>query len=218
MFHPLIKILALVLLAACIYRFSSVELSIITFLLLIALWTHRVRQYLPMLKRMRWLLIAMFMIYAYSTPGEYLNSWPFDASMSHLAPTYEGLIAGLLQMTRLVAMLALVALVMGTTSKTGLIEGFYCLLKPLHYLGISPERFAARLTLTLQYIEVNNKAFENQASIKKLQFNWQQFLNADRLDVDKNLRVIDLNMTTLRWIDYMILIIMLVLFIFKWMT
>jgi energy-coupling factor transporter transmembrane protein EcfT len=218
MFHPLIKILALLLLAASIYRFSFIELSLVTCILLIALWSYRIRQYLPMLKRMRWLLIAMFMIYAYSTPGEYLNSWPFDSSMSHLAPTYEGLIAGLLQMTRLVAMLALVALVMGTTSKTGLIEGFYSLLKPLRYLGISPERFSARLTLTLQYIEVNNKAFENQASIKKLQFNWQQFLNADRLDIDKDLRVIDLNITTLRWIDYLILIIMLVLFIFKWMT
>jgi energy-coupling factor transport system permease protein len=50
-------------------------------------------------------------------------------------------------------MLGGIALLMITTTQNKLIAGFYVLLRPLKLLKLKPERFAARLCLTLQYLE-----------------------------------------------------------------
>lgn len=50
-------------------------------------------------------------------------------------------------------MLAGLALLLVTTSRESLIVGFYLLLSPLRVFKLNPERFAARLWLTLHYVE-----------------------------------------------------------------
>ena len=55
-------------------------------------------------------------------------------------------------------MLGGIALLMATTTQNKLIAGFYVLLKPLDLLKLKPERFAARLCLTLQYLEDSEMA------------------------------------------------------------
>lgn len=108
--------------------------------------------FLVLLRRARWLLLSMLLIYAFSTPGEYIPHMP-DA----WAPTYEGLRAGGLQMARLVAMLAALSLLLATSNREDIMAGIYLLLQPLRPLGLDPERFAARLWLTLHYVETMPK-------------------------------------------------------------
>jgi energy-coupling factor transport system permease protein len=96
-----------------------------------------------------------------------------------------------------------------------MIEGFYVLLKPLQYIGMSPERFAARLCLTLHYIELNNLHRDRQSASH---LNWQQFLNMDldKIDTSSNLKVITLENHRLSYLDYLAMFVMCALLIWKW--
>ncbi len=122
---------------------------IATLCLMVLLATYwRANIWIKMLLRMRWLFLSMFLVYGLATPGEYVPWMPIDFGF-----TYEGLSAGILQIMRLMLMLGGIALLLATTSQNKLIAGFYVLLKPLNLLKLKPERFAARLCLTLQYLE-----------------------------------------------------------------
>ena len=115
-------------------------------MLLASYW--RANIWIKMILRMRWLFLSMFLVYGLATPGEYVPWMPIDFGF-----TYEGLNAGVLQVMRLTLMLGGIALLLTTTTQNKLIAGFYVLLTPLKLLKLKPERFAARLCLTLQYLE-----------------------------------------------------------------
>jgi len=104
-------------------------------------------------------------IYAYTTPGEYLRNWPID-----LAPSYEGLREGFYQIARISLVLAGISLLMTTSTRENLMAGIYTIIKPLSLLNVSPERFTARLYLTLQYIDKTKKRNEMQDKIS----GWQE--------------------------------------------
>lgn len=106
------------------------------------------KTFYTLLRRARWLLISIMAIYAFATPGELLPQFP-DA----IAPTYEGLATGGLQSLRLAMMLAALAALLASTSRDAIMAGIYLMLMPLRPLGVSPDRFAARLWLTLHYVE-----------------------------------------------------------------
>jgi energy-coupling factor transport system permease protein len=103
---------------------------------------------LILLRRTRWIMLSLLLIYAYATPG--VAMW---ASLAQFSPTYEGLIDGLLQLCRLAFALAGLAILLGILSQSQLIAGLYTLAYPLRYLGLSRERIAVRLALTLHYAE-----------------------------------------------------------------
>lgn len=195
------------------YHFSLVELMLLAICLLFSLIYYRVVQFLPMLKRMRWLIISMFLIYGFSTPGEYLKDWPIQT-----APTYEGIQGGLIQTLRLCMMLAAVALLIARTDKPGMVLGFYYLLKPLSLIGFKPEKFAARLSLTLHYIELNN-ASDQQASIgNKQEMKWQSLMRLDQQSMDKSemAEVIVLREQSLSYYDYLVILVVLLFMGLKW--
>lgn len=104
--------------------------------------------FMLMLKRTRWLMISMIVIFSFSTPGEYLQLWPFD-----LAPTHEGLTAALWHVISFCIMLAGLSLLLVSTSRESLIAGFYQILSPLNTFNVHIDRVAARLCLTLYYVE-----------------------------------------------------------------
>lgn len=150
--HPLVRIACLVAFAIAL-QFLQWPTFAVVFVLLGGLLAWRgFAVFLVLLRRARWLLLSMLLIYAFSTPGEYIPRMP-DA----WAPTYEGLRAGGLQMARLVAMLAALSLLLATSNREDIMAGIYLLLQPLRPLGLDPERFAARLWLTLHYVETMPK-------------------------------------------------------------
>jgi hypothetical protein len=146
--HPTIRIIYLLALAVAVYVATPMMLVVLIAVLSALLLYCRAENFLKLLRRMRWLLLFLMIIYAFNTPGEYLRQWPFD-----IAPTYEGLHSGLLQIARIVIMLAGVALLLKTTSRDNLMAGFFLLLYPLKWIKLHPERLAVRLWLTLHYVE-----------------------------------------------------------------
>ncbi|HLD08883.1 MAG TPA: CbiQ family ECF transporter T component [Methylophilaceae bacterium] len=155
--HPSIKILCLIALAIAIHLSNGWQLLTIGIVLSVALIYYRADGFWKLLRRVRWLLFFLLLIFAFNTPGEYVKLWPLDVGQA-FAPTYEGLSAGLLQAAKLCIMLAGLSLLLVTTNRENLIAGFYLLAAPLRIIKLSPERFAARLWLTLHYVEQAPKA------------------------------------------------------------
>ncbi len=101
-----------------------------------------------LLRRTRWIMFSLLLIYAYATPG--VAVW---APLAQFSPTHEGLADGLIQLFRLAFALGGLAILLGLLSQAQLIGGLYALAYPLRYLGLSRERIAVRLALTLEYAE-----------------------------------------------------------------
>jgi energy-coupling factor transport system permease protein len=163
--HPSLRISALVLMVVLL---PSLKLNHLLFLgatLVVMLLYFRISRFFVMIRRMRWLFLSIFLIYAYTTPGQYLIGFPLE-----VAPTSEGLHAGLLQVSRIALVIAGVVVLMATSTREVLMVGIYSIIKPLSLIGISPERFTARLYLTLQYIETSEFKSKNEKSA------WQQML------------------------------------------
>lgn len=116
-------------------------------LLLLAYFLSAVRLRV-LLNRTCWIMLSLLLIYSYATPG--VAVW---ASLAQFSPTYEGVLDGLLQLSRLVFALAGLVVLQSSLSQPQLISGLYALSYPLRYLGLSRTRVAVRLALTLHYVE-----------------------------------------------------------------
>ena len=114
-------------------------------------------QFFRSIKRLKWFFLVLIIIFAFNTPGEYVLT-----SSAFISPTYEGLIAGGTQALRIMAMLAALSLVLACNTRQQLISGFYFLFSPLNYLGLDVARFAARLWLTLHYVESQQEKDKQQ--------------------------------------------------------
>jgi energy-coupling factor transporter transmembrane protein EcfT len=148
-FHPAAQILTWCLLVA-IMQFLTLEILLVAagFVLLFALLrsAHKLMQ---LLRRTRWIMLSLLLIYAYSTPGQ-----PLLNALGIFSPSREGLSDGVLQLTRLLAALAGLAILLDRLHRQQLIAGLYTLFAPLQLIGVSRERVAVRLALTLHYAEV----------------------------------------------------------------
>jgi energy-coupling factor transporter transmembrane protein EcfT len=118
-------------------------------LVVLLIWL-RVVIFLKLLRRTRWILVSLLLIYALATPGIYL--FPELGSAS---PTLEGLQGGALQIWRLTVLLAALALLLRVTDRESLLSGLYTIMKPFKPLGVNAERIAVRLWLTLRYAEMS---------------------------------------------------------------
>jgi Cobalt transport protein len=119
--------------------------------------------FLRSMLRFKWFFVVMLFIFAFNTPGQHLAKWPFDFS-----PTYEGMIAGLTQMLRMLLMLAGISIILACNTRQQLISGFYFIFSPLDYFGLKVERFAARLWLTLHYVELQSQTKHSKDFMSQL--------------------------------------------------
>jgi energy-coupling factor transporter transmembrane protein EcfT len=148
-FHPAAQILTWCLLVA-LMQFMKLEIllvaagSVLLFALLLS--AHKLVQ---LLRRTRWIMLSLLLIYAYTTPGQ-----PLLDVFGMFSPSREGLNDGVLQLTRLLAALAALAILLDRLHRQQLIAGLYTLFAPLQLIGVSRERVAVRLALTLHYAEV----------------------------------------------------------------
>lgn len=127
---------------------SHLVLLLVSLLLgLMAIKLQR-QHFLNAVKRMRLLLISIFIIYAFGTPGELLPQFP-----AIFAPTYEGIQLGFLQLAKLLIALAVLSILFVTNSKEELMLGLHMLLTPMKWFGVNIEKFSVRLFLTLDYVE-----------------------------------------------------------------
>lgn len=146
--HPAVFILMWIFLAVALQSLNIAGLLLLGIsLTAIAVKLSAMRLY-ALLRRTRWIMFSLLLIYGFVTPGEAL--W---TQMGMFSPTRQGLFDGLLQLCRLVFALAGLSIVLGLLPQQKLIGGLYVLAYPLRYLGLSRERIASRLALTLHYAE-----------------------------------------------------------------
>jgi energy-coupling factor transporter transmembrane protein EcfT len=146
--HPFLKILLFILTLVLTGLANAFQLSLMLSVLLFLIVCMKHQNYVQVLLRMRWLFLSILFIYAFGTPGELVPQFPIQ-----FAPTYEGLNLGLMQLARFMIALAALNLLLTSRPSEEMILGLYLLLWPLRFLGLNVGRFAARLILTLHYVE-----------------------------------------------------------------
>ena len=103
-----------------------------------------------LLRRSRWLLLAMLVMFGWLTPGTPLANIP-GASL-------EGLLLAADNVVRLLIALATVALILKALPVPELVAGMRSLMAPLTLFGIPRDRIAVRLALTLNAVETSRKS------------------------------------------------------------
>lgn len=103
-------------------------------------------RWLAYVRRARWLLLTLWLILAYNTPGEAWQDWVW-------APTYEGGAEASLQAARLIGMLACLAWLFVNVGHEGMVGGLWCLLRHFSALGLDIERLVVRLSLVLENLQ-----------------------------------------------------------------
>jgi energy-coupling factor transport system permease protein len=159
---------------------------------------NKTQQFFRAVRKFKWFFLVMIGIFAFNTPGEHLVNWPFTIS-----PTYEGIIAGLTQTLRIIIMLAALSLILTINTRQQLISGFYFIFSPLKYLGLEVERFAARLWLTLHYVEMQRETVASQDFFSRLK-------NMTTLKHNQTYDDISINFTVpkFRHTDYVVIVLL----------
>ncbi|MBZ4200711.1 MAG: hypothetical protein LAC66_02300 [Methylotenera sp.] len=196
--HPFVKIAGFFLLLLMMPLLSATTILLLCGLISLLAAGLNFQHFSRLLKRMRWLFISLLLVYAYATPGEYLGFFPLD-----FAPSYEGLSMGLLQIAKLLIAVAGLSTLFASSSKTHLMAGLWTMLSPLRMLGIDVARFAARLLLTLHYVEqmaVGQKL--------KLDFSRLDRVAMDAIEADLSQPLL-IEQPAFGWLDRMLLSLML---------
>jgi energy-coupling factor transporter transmembrane protein EcfT len=217
--HPSLRIISLFLFAIMVYCLAGTVLNwlfIIAVLLLLCLDLIKLKadkisvlsepnlrlallsEWLKLIRRMRYILLFLMLVYALNTPGEYVAGLDYM-----MPPTYEGIAAGIEQVLRLALILAGLAIVLVNTSRDQFIAGLYYLVQPFRYLGLDPERFAVRLWLTLYYVEHGQQA-GRQTLLNQLR-NLDKLVEIDILAPEQ----INLVKPSIKWHDILMLVLML---------
>ena len=147
--HPATRILLWISLAAYAFVSGPRPLAVLSLVLAVLLLLQGNNLFFRLLRRIRWILLSLMVIYAFETPGEY-----FLPGMG--GPTFEGLASGGIQAWRIVLTIALLAFLQRSTSREEMLSGIYTLLLPLSR-WVDVERIAVRLLLTLHYAEEKGK-------------------------------------------------------------
>lgn len=147
-FYPVAQILTWCLLVAAMQVLASGLLLMAAGLVLLCAFAVSRHKFMQLVRRTRWIMLSLLLIYAYSTPGQ-----PLSDALGMFGSSREGLADGVLQLTRLLAALAGLAILLERLHRQQLIAGLYTLFAPLQCLGLSRERLAVRLALTLHYAE-----------------------------------------------------------------
>lgn len=114
--------------------------------------------------RARWLLLTLWLILAYNTPGEAFQDLLW-------APTYEGMAEASLQSARLLVMLACLAWLFFRLGRQRMVGALWTLLGPFRLAGLDTERLVVRLSLVLENLQ---QPREKGA--------WRRILAADAVD------------------------------------
>lgn len=147
--HPASQILTWCLLVATLQAMTFGALLLAAGMILLCAFALSRHKFIQLVRRTRWIMLSLLVIYAYSTPGQ-----PLSEALGMFSPSTAGLSDGVLQLTRLLAALAGLAILLDRLHRQQLIAGLYTLFAPLPWLGMSRERVAVRLALTLHYAEV----------------------------------------------------------------
>jgi hypothetical protein len=159
--HPAFRILLLFVLAAMLFRYSLVALGVVLAGILLAaraLDDGALPGILRALRRIRWLLLSIVIIYLWIAPEAGAASRPW------YAPSMLELDTALRRSGVLVVLVAAVELLRRATGASWMAAGLVFLLQPLRRLGFDIEVFARRLALTLEAVPATAERVAHAAS------------------------------------------------------
>src|SRR6056297_807463 len=148
-FHPAFRVLLLLVLAAMLFRYSLLALALVLAVLLAAAaWSggETLRGILKSLRRIRWLLLSIVVIYLWVAPE------PGVAGRPGYLPSWSELDTALRRSGVLVVLVTAVELLRSHTGAPRMAAGLVLLLRPLSLAGVDIETFARRLALTLDSV------------------------------------------------------------------
>ncbi len=146
--NPAMQIIVWVILVIALQMAGPVMLIAALVLLLVTASVFSSARFLLLLRRTRWIMFSLLLIYAFTIPGVAVFAF-----LGEYSPTSEGLQQGLLQLGRLVSVLASLSILLSRVDQQKLVGGLYALAYPLSMIGLARERIAVRLALTLLYAE-----------------------------------------------------------------
>ena len=149
MLHPLIRVLVLLVFIAATATARPVILLAAALLLAVSYAAAGNRNPAVlgrMILRLRWLFIAILLVYGWWTPGE-----PLLPAAGSFSPVREGLYTGLLRVAALLLIVSAVNLLVSSTGRGQLLAALYALTSPI-LTHERRERFAVRLLLTLEAV------------------------------------------------------------------
>lgn len=156
--HPVIQLLALILLAAALPFAEPAQLACVTLLLVMLFgffaqssW----RRWFESVMRLRWLLLSLLILYGWFTPGEELWS---VAGVN--LPSREGVLLGLHRALILVLLIGVVRWVLDGLSHQQVVAALIRILAPLALFGFPVERLAERVGLSLALLPELDVAFK----------------------------------------------------------
>lgn len=119
-----------------------------------------------LVKRIRFILIAIIVLFAGFTPGEAVFiDWPT------LSPSREGVVLALEHAGRVLGVLFGVAMLLEWLSPPGLVAALYALLRPFERVGFPAAKVAVRTLLVLKLVEAEKPP------------RWQTWLSDDSNDL-----------------------------------
>lgn len=144
MFHPASLLLAWLAFALGLQWLNVFWLIAVAAICVILALVLALRHTRALLRRSRWLLLSLVILYSFATPGEYLPGLG-----GTLGLTQEGIREGAEQVGRLLAMLASLALLHQRLGTPGLLTALYWLSRPL----VGRDKTVVRLMLVLETVE-----------------------------------------------------------------
>lgn len=168
--HPIIRIASFLVIAISLAQINQQKLITAAIILLLLFFIqpsfHVIRQTVKLIFRLRWLFISIFIIYAWFTPGLLLiPEW------GGFSPYKEGTVMGLIRIAALIIILSALSLLVLNQSRNEMISAIYWYCRPLRLLGVSQERLAARLILTMESVTKLQSRWKKTATITEAENN-----------------------------------------------
>ncbi len=172
--HPVIRVVCLLLI---LVTASMLRPTLMGFLFILAIWLHlqtrgkALATAWRMLQRIRWLILAIVILYGWFTPGQVY----FGGHYSSWSPTHTGIDLALSRTLALILIVLFVSHVLYTTSRDGLIGALYWLGRPLSRFGVSVDHLLLRLVLTFEFLgHIEGLLRESAISAKQHVPYWQR--------------------------------------------
>ena len=163
--HPSSALL-ISLIAIVVIQFLGLAGLALVFAVLLLAVRNSAAGWWRLLRRMRWLLLSVWLILAYGASGDAVLDLAW-------MPTHEGAREATLHVVRLILMLGCLAWLFSLLGNQGLLVALQSLLHPLSRFGIGSERLVVRLSLVMQNL---------QTELPKGA--WRNMLDGDAVQVD----------------------------------
>ncbi|HRP86708.1 MAG TPA: hypothetical protein PLS34_04215 [Gammaproteobacteria bacterium] len=163
--HPAFRILLLLVLAAMLFRYSLAAMALVLAALLAgAAWqgADTLRAILKSVRRIRWLLLSIVVIYLWVAPEPAVDGQPW------YLPGWSDLDMALRRSGVLVVLVSAVELLRRRTPAPRMAAGLVMLLSPLAWIGVDTGVFARRLALTLDAVPLTAERVAQAAGRRQI--------------------------------------------------